>query len=154
MLVSPMASLTYKRKKTGTVLVIKLEPLALEILHSYTNNCNGYLLPVLNSAIDSGSRQAISTTRQWIKTTNKWLRRIANDCKLNIDLTTYVTRHSWATIAKKLGYANELIAECLGHSYGNKITNIYLDCFEQDSLDNANRKVLSTILADNQSPPI
>lgn len=46
------------------------------------------------------------------------------------NLTTYVSRHTWATTAKRLGYSNELIAEALGHEYGNKITNIYLDSFD------------------------
>jgi len=138
--------LTYRRKKTGTSLTIKLLPLAQELLTSYNRHNTDYLLPIFSNTIEVGSLKSIATTRQWIKTTNKWLRRIAVDCKLNIELTTYVTRHTWATTAKRLGYSNELIAECLGHSYGNKVTNIYLDSFEQSLLDEVNEKVISCIL--------
>lgn len=62
------------------------------------------------------------------------------------ELTTYVARHSWATTAKRMGYSNELIAEALGHEYGNKITNIYLDNFEQSVIDEVNEKVLESLM--------
>jgi integrase len=43
-----------------------------------------------------------------------------------IPVTTYTSRHSFATITERQVNFNELIAEALGHEYGNKIT-IYLD---------------------------
>jgi integrase/recombinase XerD len=43
------------------------------------------------------------------------------------------------------GYSNELIAEALGHEYGNKITNIYLDNFDQSVIDDVNTKVLESL---------
>jgi hypothetical protein len=41
-----------------------------------------------------------------------------------------------------MGYSNELIAEALGHEYGNKITNIYLDTFEEEVLDAMHQQVI------------
>jgi hypothetical protein len=41
-----------------------------------------------------------------------------------------------------MGYSNELIAEALGHEYGNKITNIYLDTFEEEVLDAMHQHVI------------
>jgi hypothetical protein len=41
-----------------------------------------------------------------------------------------------------MGYSNEIIAESLGHQYGNKITNIYLDSFELDMLDAMHQHVI------------
>jgi len=61
--------------------------------------------------------------------------------KLQQQLTTYVARHSWATIAKKLGYSNDLLAESLGHSNGNRTTAIYLDSFDQEVIDPMNEEV-------------
>lgn len=55
---------------------------------------------------------------------------------------TYSSRHGFGTIAKRLGYSNELIAEALGHEYGNKITNIYLDKFDTDVLDAMHQHVI------------
>jgi hypothetical protein len=60
-------------------------------------------------------------------------------------LTTYVARHTFATTAKRLGYSNELIAEALGHEYGNKITNIYLDSFDQEVVDDMHKRVIANI---------
>jgi integrase len=109
----------------------------------YYKECNGkYLVPVLPKDVIEGGLEAKKVIAQWIKTTNKRLKRIAADNNIDAEVTTYVTRHSWATVAKRLGYSNELIAECLGHSYGNKITNIYLDSFDQHVIDGINIKVL------------
>jgi len=62
------------------------------------------------------------------------------------EITTYVARHTWATLAKRMGYSNELIAEALGHEYGNRTTAIYLDDFEQEIIDDLNAKIVSIIL--------
>jgi len=135
----------YKRRKTGSQLNIQLLPLAKEILILYSDSSRKYLLPVIPDNIVENGMEAKSIILQWIKTTNKWLRRIAEDCSIQADITTYVTRHSWATIAKSLGYSNELIAEGLGHEYGNKITNIYLDSFDKSVIDAANKKIIKLI---------
>jgi integrase/recombinase XerD len=138
--------LRYSRKKTGSQLNIALLPLAYNIINLYAEADNKYLLPIFLTDFDENGLAAKSKTRQWIKTTNKWLRRIATDVGIDAELTTYVARHTWATSAKRLGYSNELIAECLGHQYGNKITNIYLDTFDQSVIDEVNEKVVSSIL--------
>jgi len=39
-----------------------------------------------------------------------------------------------------------MIAEGLGHEYGNKITNIYLDTFDQVLIDQMNDKVIISII--------
>jgi integrase len=87
-----------------------------------------------NDAIEDGLKTK-KVIRQCIKTTNKYLKRLAVEVELGSPVTTYTSRHSFGTIAKRLGYLNELIAEALGHEYGNKITNIYLDTFDTDVLD-------------------
>jgi len=137
--------ITYKRQKTGTELNIKLVPLAMSILNHYRGGNSKFLLPIFPNDIYVGGIEAKAISRQWIKTTNKWLRNIASDCEVDANITTYVTRHSWATIAKRLGYSNELIAECLGHQYGNKITNTYLDSFDNYVVEEANQRVIQCI---------
>ena len=56
-------------------------------------------------------------------------------------LTTYYARYSWANIARKLGYSKDLIAEALGHEYGNRVTGIYLDNYDLEVIDEMNEKV-------------
>jgi len=137
--------LIYKRRKTGKELNIKLQPYAETIFQYYAGSNTKYLLPVLSPNIKEDTMQAKASIAQWIKTTNKWLSKIVEDCKLECEVTTYVARHSWATTAKRSGFSIELIAEAMGHEHGNRITNIYLDNFDQAVIDEANSKVISLI---------
>lgn len=138
--------LIYKRRKTGKELSIKLQPYTESILKQYVGSNSRYLLPVLTPDVVEDSMKAKALIAQWIKTTNKWLSKIVEDCKLDCEVTTYVARHSWATAAKRLGYSIEVIAEAMGHEHGNRITNIYLDTFDQSLIDEVNEKVFATIL--------
>jgi integrase/recombinase XerD len=51
--------------------------------------------------------------------------RSAALCEITEKITTYVARHSRASIARPLGYLKDLIAEALGHDHGNKVIGIY-----------------------------
>lgn len=133
----------YRRRKTHKSYSIKMTKLAIELLKRFNSN-SIYLLPVLTSKVEEDSLKSKKVIQQWIKTTNKYLKRLGKQLGVE-NLTTYVARHTWATTAKRLGYSNELIAECLGHEYGNKITNIYLDSFDQSVIDDVNEKVIKLI---------
>ncbi len=134
--------LRYKRRKTHKEYDIKLTDLASHIFGLYRGRNSKYLLPILHANIIPDSMEAKKIIAQWIKTTNKWLKRLAQNNGIQEEVTTYVARHTWATTAKRLGYSNEVIAEALGHEYGNKITNIYLDAFDKEVIDSLNEKVL------------
>lgn len=138
--------IVYRRRKTRKEYNIKITSLAKQIIDYYNGRNDKYLLPILTASIIEDSLPANQKIHQWIKTTNKWMKELAKACDLSETLTTYVARHSWATTAKRLGYSNELIAEAMGHEYGNKITNIYLDNFEQNVIDDLNDKVIKAIL--------
>lgn len=131
----------FRRRKTKKAYSILLIKEALEIIEFYDKDERSYLLPVLRDSIPEDSIIAKKRIHQWIKTTNKYLKRIADSLGIDSVLTTYVARHTWATTAKRMGYSNELIAEALGHEYGNKVTGIYLDDFDQDVIDAVNEKV-------------
>jgi integrase/recombinase XerD len=137
--------LTYKRRKTGKELKIKLEPATNKWLNQLKHTNNKYLLPVLPMNIVEDSLDAKKVIFQWIKTSNKYLNRLGKACNIEEEITTYVSRHTWATIAKRLGFSNEMIAEAMGHEYGNKITNIYLDDFDQSIIDDMNEQVLKSL---------
>lgn len=135
----------YKRRKTGKELSIKIQPYTEHLLKQYIGTNCKYLLPVVPVNVTEDSLKTKALIAQWIKTTNKWLGKIAKDCNLDCEVTTYVARHSWATTAKRLGFSVELIAEAMGHEHGNRITNIYLDSFDQSVIDEANAKVINSI---------
>lgn len=134
--------INYKRRKTHKNYSLKLFPQAVDVLKLYTVKDSKYLLPIMPADVPEDSIKAKRIIHQWIKTTNKYLKQLSNEAELTSSVTTYVSRHSFATIAKRLGYSNELIAEALGHEYGNKITNIYLDTFDTDVLDNMHYNVM------------
>jgi integrase/recombinase XerD len=133
----------YKRRKTHKNYSIKLLPEAEILFQQFEVVGSKYLLPILpNEAIEDDLKTK-KIIRQCIKTTNKYLKRLALEVGLGSSVTTYTSRHSFGTIAKRLGYSNELIAESLGHEYGNKITNIYLDTFDTEVLDSIHKHVIS-----------
>ena len=76
---------------------------------------------------------------------NSYLKKIATDLKIPKDISTYYARYSWANIARSLGYSKDLIAEALGHEYGNRVTGIYLDNFDKGIIDEANKKVIEAV---------
>lgn len=135
----------FQRRKTHKAYNIKFSIIATEILKAYKSD-RKYILPVLPPGIEEDTISCKKIIQQWIKTTNKYLKSIGKRCGI-MNLTTYVARHTWATTAKKLGYSNELIAEALGHEYGNRITNIYLDNFDQKIIDAMNDKVIISVIS-------
>ncbi|MDB5015349.1 MAG: Site-specific recombinase XerD [Mucilaginibacter sp.] len=133
----------YKRRKTGKWYDIKLHSEAIEILNYYSDTSE-YLLPIANSNAPD-DEQLILGIKGKTKLINKFLSQIS--MRLNIDqkITTYTSRHSWATMAKRAGFSIEIIAEALGHEYGNRTTAIYLDNFDQSVIDEVNEKVINLI---------
>ena len=134
--------IVYRRRKTHKDYSVKLFPVAETIINQMQVHGNDYLLPIIPNNVPEDSLRAKRTIQQCIKTTNKYLKRLAAEVGLGSSVTTYSSRHSFATIAKRLGFSNEVIAEALGHEYGNKITNIYLDTFEEEVLDAMHQQVI------------
>lgn len=134
----------YRRKKTGTEYSIKILDPIRDKFDDYFSQQRKYLLPILPDHISEGSLEAKKLIHQFIKTTNKYLKRISVQLELSKPCTTYTVRHSWATIAKRLGYSKELISEALGHQQGNQITETYLDSFDREVIDEVNSKVTSS----------
>jgi site-specific recombinase XerD len=132
----------YVRRKTHKLYSVRLFTPGNEIINNLHCKERDYLLPVLANNIVEDSLEAKKIINQWIKTTNKYLNRMSLELQSEINITTYTSRHSFATIAKHLGYSNELIAEAFGHAYGNKTTAIYLDAFDESTLDAMHEKVI------------
>ena len=63
---------------------------------------------------------------------------------VSIPLSTYVMRHSWATIAQNKGIPLSVISEGLGHD-SEATTKVYLDSIQKSKVDKANRLILDSI---------
>jgi integrase len=79
------------------------------------------------------------------KVINSHFNKIHKILGTNEPITSYVFRYSYANIAKQLGYSKDLIAEALGHEYGNSVTSIYLEQFDLELVDDMNENILKTI---------
>ena len=136
--------LSYHRQKTGKLISFQLQPMALEIIEKYRKpeaTPNDYVFPILDRRIHKTEVQKRDKVRKANKAANMALKRIGEKLGIPIDLTTYVARHSYATVLKRSGVSTAIISESLGHS-SEKVTQIYLDSFENSQIDEAMKNLL------------
>ena len=132
--------LIYNRKKTGKLIKLPLHPKALDLISKYQNSESAFLFPILFD-YHITEQQRANRIHKVITKTNKRLKDLGNELKIPIDLTTYVARHSFATVLKRSGVATSIISESLGHS-SEKVTQIYLDSFENSQIDEAMKNLI------------
>jgi len=132
--------LSYRRKKTRQQLYIKWEDCMQEIVDKYALQTVGspYLLPVIRKPGEEERKQYKAA----IFTVNTNLKKVGKLAGITTNLTTYVARHSWASIAKSKNIPVSVISEGMGHE-SESTTQIYLASLDNQTIDNANRLVLS-----------
>lgn len=135
--------LTYYRSKTGNQISLPIKKEAFQLIerYNYYSLKNGYLFPILNRNVHITKMQQHNRIKKTLSRINKELKKIASMTGLNINLTTYVARHSYATVLKKSGVNLALISETLGHA-DMKTTQIYLDSFDNEQIVTAMRNLL------------
>ena len=127
--------LVYYRKKTSKLINLPMNPEAMEIISRYNTGLTGYIFPILSFAHNT-EQMKLNRLHKVITKVNKALKLIVQELGLPIKLTTYVARHSFATVLKRAGVSTSIISESLGHS-SEKITQIYLDSFENSQINEA-----------------
>ena len=132
--------LVYYRKKTKKQIIIPLQDKAVEIIKKYSNEHSPCLFPVLSS-FHKTEAQVANRLHKVLAKVNKHLKDIGDKLKLPLPLTTYVARHSYATVLKRAGVSTAIISESLGHS-SEKITQTSLDSFDNEQIGNAMKNLL------------
>lgn len=132
--------LAYSRKKTGQQILIHWESCMQALVDKYNIPASPYLLPVFY-VHNQESRKHYQSVMHLV---NVHLKRLGKKLGFPIPLTTYVARHSWASIAKSEQVSLEAISEAMGH-HSEKTTRIYLKSFEHSLVDQANWAVLRAI---------
>lgn len=130
--------LCYTRAKTKKQIVIPLQEESMRIISNYSADSveqSNYIFPILSS-FHKTEIQIANRLHKVLAKVNKALKNIGLELGLPIKLTTYVARHSFATVLKRAGVSTSVISESLGHS-SEKITQIYLDSFENSQIDEA-----------------
>ena len=100
-----------------------------------------YIFPILNRDFHVTKQQQHDRIRKVNKKMNISLKKIGHHLQLSISLTTYVARHSFATVLKRSGVNIALISEALGHTSLNT-TQYYLDSFGNEQIDEAMKNLL------------
>ena len=133
--------LHYIRQKTGKLIKLGLSEEALQIIRRYAVESKGYLFPILNTQLHKTPLQKQNRIHKMLGKVNKNLKLLAAQLGVEANLTTYVARHSFASVLKKSGVNIALISEALGHS-DLTTTQIYLDSFDNEQIDAAMKNLL------------
>lgn len=132
--------LTYRRHKTGQLMLIKWEKCMQEILDKYDTTGTPYLLPIIRVMNKDERKQYENALRM----VNNKLKEIAKTICLPIPLSTYVARHSWASIAKSKNIPLSIISEGMGHD-SETTTQIYLSSLDSSAIDRANSLIIKDL---------
>jgi integrase len=136
--------LIYQRAKTGKMYSIKITPIIQELLNNFASSDT--LLGILSSEAFQNQDRKFENQGQRKKVLNDHLKKLGKMIDSVEPITTYVFRYTYANVAKQIGYSKDLIAEALGHEYGNSVTGIYLELFDLEKLDDMNDAIAKVVI--------
>lgn len=133
--------LCYTRRKTGQLLSIRIEPCIQRIIDRYANSASPYLFPIITStdATKSYEQYQVALNRH-----NRLLGRLSGMLECGCKLTSYTSRHSWATAARNHNVPISVISQGMGHT-SEQTTRIYLTMLENRIIDDANKWIIGCI---------
>lgn len=135
--------ITYQRRKTNRQLKVKIHKQAQVIIDRYRvadTDCP-YLFPILYNP----KKRLICNYSSALRIYNKRLARLSDLLGLEDPLASYVSRHTWASLARKCGASDTEISEAMGHSNVG-VTTIYLTSLDTGRVALANRRVITSLL--------
>lgn len=130
----------YRRRKTGQLLSVRWTREMRLIVGKYPSNRTAYLLPIITNP-EADERSAYRNRAYSI---NYGLKKIAAMVGIDIPLTLYCARHSWASVARNKGIPVSVISEGMGHD-SESTTRIYLASLDSSVVDKANALILRSI---------
>lgn len=139
-------SMTFMRKKTirsrkTSEIQVFLVNKAKEIIQKWGNKPelpDSFIFKGLYENVDPVRRHAL--VHQEVKQCNKIMKRIARNIGINFNVTTYVARHSFATVLKNSNEPVAFISEAMGHS-SIAVTENYLKSFQLEKRKDAAKKL-------------
>ena len=132
----------YARRKTGQLLNVKIEPRVQRIIDKYKFASETYIFPIITS---NDVKKSYEEYQMAINTHNRLLRRLSKMLPAECKLTSYTSRHSWATAARNHNVPISVISAGMGHT-SEQTTQIYLTMLENSVIDDANRGLIEHIL--------
>ncbi|OFX55462.1 MAG: hypothetical protein A2046_12340 [Bacteroidetes bacterium GWA2_30_7] len=132
----------YVRAKTNRHFSIKISNNAQEIIDYYKNInlTNDYIFPILSEKHNTPNMQ-YNRIKDVLAKMNQELNEIAKEVGIDFKITSYVARHSWATIQKINNTPISDIMDGMGHSTESQ-THTYLNSIEYSGVDKYNENIL------------
>ena len=135
--------ITYRRHKTGKLMVVDVPPDAMRLLQKYRDKTDSeYLFPLLHGGLfmEEHHHRYQETLRHF----NRELARLMKQLLPGVSVSSYTARHTWATLAYHSGVPVGLISQSLGHS-SIRVTMTYLKPCDAEVIDRIKRQVISLV---------
>lgn len=132
----------YVRRKTGQLLSVRIEPSIQRIIDRYADTKSPYVFPILTSL---DANEAYKQYQVALNTHNRLLGRLSEISGCGCKLTSYTSRHSWATAARNHNVPISIISQGMGHT-SEQTTHIYLTMLENSIIDEANKGIIGDLL--------
>lgn len=129
--------IVYRRHKTHQIVTVPLCEEALHIINIYSAQTLDYVFPLLTSENEAEAYREYCTR---LNAYNRSLKRLAQITGVNIALTSYTMRHSWASLAYKSDVPLSVISQALGHTRPDT-TMIYIRSLDNAQMQESNNKV-------------
>lgn len=135
--------ITYRRHKTGKLMVVDVPPDAMRLLQKYRDKTDSeYLFPLLHGGLFMEEHH--HRYQEILRHFNRELARLMKLLLPGVSVSSYTARHTWATLAYHSGVPVGLISQSLGHS-SIRVTMTYLKPFDAEVIDRINRQVISLV---------
>ncbi len=125
----------YFRQKTGQQVVVPLDRNILEIVNRHSSKDSEFVFPVKDR------RKYASFIGQY----NRCLKVLALRAGVNANITSYVARHSWASLAYGMNVDLPVISRALGHTNPNT-TLIYISEIDDRRLAEASQRLIKEVV--------
>ncbi len=133
---------TYYRHKTGQKVTVKIEACMQEIIEHYQGKSELYVFPLIHA---TDPHDAYDEYLKMLNHYNRALKSLAKKAGVDHQLTSYVARHSWASIAYDNNIDLSVISKALGHA-NPQHTLIYIRQINDSRLYDANQQILEKAL--------
>lgn len=132
--------LSYQRHKSKQLIHVLVTSQLQRLIDKYSSG-SGFIFPIIDP---TSSVPHYKQYRLGLARINRHLSYIAARLSIDVPLTTYTARHTWATLAHYCGAPVSVISAGLGHT-SEEITRIYLKEFDVNVLAEVNRNVSKLI---------
>ena len=130
-------TLCYRRRKTGQMMRVRIEPQAWTIIRRYHVEGSAMVFPLIASDDEA---VAYRQYRSALSLHNKRLKAVSAMLGGGVHLSSYVARHTWASLAQECSLPMHIISTTMGHTT-ERTTRIYLGTLDDSLIDRACRKV-------------